>query len=75
MTLLGVFNEFFKMVENQFQLKNCLFHSDNGKEYFNEYLGNVLKKKEFYINLPATPLNKMALPKEKTYIYLKWLVP
>lgn len=41
----NVFQVFFKMVENQFQSKICLFCYDNGKEYFNEYLGNFFEEK------------------------------
>ena len=36
-----MFQVFFKMVKNQFQL----FRSDNGKEYFNEHLGNFFEEK------------------------------
>ena len=33
------------MVENQFQTKICILHTDNGTEYFNEHLGIFLKNK------------------------------
>ena len=36
----NMFQVFYKMVENQFQSKICLFQFDNGKEYFNEHLRN-----------------------------------
>ena len=40
-----LFKDFYTMVENQFQRKICIFHSDNGSEYVNELLGKFLKEK------------------------------
>ena len=37
--------DFYKMVENQFQTKISILHTDNGKEYFNKYLGHFLCEK------------------------------
>lgn len=40
-----MFQVFYKMVENQFQSKICLFCFDNETEYSNEYLGNFYEEK------------------------------
>ena len=66
----NVFQDIYKMIDNQFHSKISIFRADNGKEYFNEYLGNFLGKKVFFINLyVVTLLNKMVLPKQKIRIY------
>lgn len=36
------------MVDNQFHSKISIFRADNGKEYFNEYLGNFLREKGIF---------------------------
>ena len=36
------------MVQTQFQTKISILHTDNGTEYFNELLGNLLKEKGIY---------------------------
>ena len=41
----NVFQDFFKMVGNQFHSTISIFQSDNEKEYFNEYLENFLIEK------------------------------
>ena len=41
----NAFQDFFKMVDNQFQSTISIFQSDNGKEYFNEYLGIFFREK------------------------------
>ena len=40
-----LFQTFYNMIETQFQVKNGIFHTDNGIEYFNEFLGSFLKEK------------------------------
>ena len=69
----NLFTNFYNMIENQFQTKIGILHSDNGTEYFNEHLGEFLeKKKGFFINLHVEiPLNKMALQNEKINTYSK----
>ena len=41
----GLFKDFYNMVENQFQTKISLLHTDNGTEYFNNYLEVFCKEK------------------------------
>ena len=40
-----IFKDFYKLNENQFQTKISILHTDNGKEYLNQYLGYFLTKK------------------------------
>ena len=40
----SLFQDFYKMVENQFFKKINILHLDNGTEFFNECLGNFLKE-------------------------------
>ena len=40
-----LFQEFYTLVETQFHTKISILRSDNGTEYFNQYLGNFLKQK------------------------------
>lgn len=40
-----LFKDFYNMVENQFQTKISLLHTDNGIEYFNNCLGVFCKEK------------------------------
>ena len=40
-----LFQNFYKMVETQFQTKIRILHTDNGTEYINEVLGQFLKEK------------------------------
>ena len=40
-----IFKDFYKLIENQFQTKISILHTDNGKEYFNQYLGDFLIEK------------------------------
>lgn len=47
----NAFQDFYKMVDNQFHSKISIFRSDNGKEYFNEYLGNFLKEKRYFSSI------------------------
>lgn len=46
-----LFKDFYTMVENQFQTKICILHSNNGTEHFNEILRIFLKEKGIHINL------------------------
>lgn len=39
----NLFEDFYTMIENQFQTKIGILHSDNGTEYFNEHLEAFLK--------------------------------
>jgi len=41
----NLFKLFYNMVENQFQTKIGILHSDNGTEYFNQCLRNFLEEK------------------------------
>ena len=41
----GLFKDFYSMVENHFQTKISLLHTDNGTEYFNNYLEVFCKEK------------------------------
>ena len=43
-----VFQNFYYMIENQFNTKISILHSDNGTEYFNEILGGFLKEKGIF---------------------------
>ena len=45
----NVFEIFYVMVETQFNEKLKIFRSDNGREFFNEQLGN------FFRNWGSTP--------------------
>ena len=40
-----IFKNFYKLIENQFQTKISILRTDNGKEYFNQYLGEFLTEK------------------------------
>ena len=44
----NLFTNFYNMIENQFQTKIGILHSDNGTEYFNEQLGEFLEKKGIF---------------------------
>ena len=44
----NLFTNFYNMIENQFQTKIGILHSDNGTEYFNEHLGGFLKNKGIF---------------------------
>ena len=67
---------FYTIVENQIQTKIRILGSNNETEYFNQVLGNFLQKKgiQHQSTCSDTP-NKIALPREKTNIYLKLHVP
>ena len=52
-----LFQTFYNMIETQFQVKIVIFHTDNGIEYFNEFLGSFLKEKGIHhqstcVNIP-----------------------
>ena len=40
-----IFQQFYSMIENQFQTKIKILRTDNGTEYFNQYLEKKLNKK------------------------------
>ena len=40
-----LFQNFYNMIETQFQVKIGIFHIDNGTRYFNEFLGSFLEEK------------------------------
>ena len=40
-----LFKDFYSMVENQFQTKLDILHSNNGMEYFKECSRNFMKEK------------------------------
>ena len=41
-----LFQNFYKMVETQFQTKISILHSDNGTEYINKTLGSFLSEND-----------------------------
>ncbi|XP_059632903.1 eIF-2-alpha kinase GCN2 isoform X3 [Cornus florida] len=43
-----LFKDFYMMIENQFQTKIGILHTDNGTEYFNEVLGSFLTEKGIF---------------------------
>ena len=58
MFMLGLFDEgkirswktfqtFYNMIETQFQVKIGIFHTNNGTEYFNEFLGSFFERKRY----------------------------
>lgn len=67
-----IFKNFYTMVQTQFQGQIQVFRSDNGKEYFNKFLGHFFffppKRVLFIKVLVMIPHNKMELPNEKTSI-------
>ena len=40
-----IFKEFYRMIENQFQIKISILRSDNGTEYFNKVLETFSNEK------------------------------
>lgn len=40
-----LFKDFYMMIETRFQRKIGILHTNNGTEYFNNFLGNFLKEK------------------------------
>ena len=40
-----IFQQFYSMIENQFQTKIKILRTDNGTEYFNQYLEKILNEK------------------------------
>ena len=46
-----LFQNFYNMIETQFQVKIGIFHTDNKTEYFSEFLVVFWKKKVSTINL------------------------
>ena len=57
-----IFQNFYNMIENQFQTKVSILRFDNGTEYYNSILGRFFEKKGSYISLLALILlNKMKL--------------
>ena len=65
-----VFQEFYKMVSNQYQSKIRVLQSDNGGEYLNSTL-KFFSKNMTFVTKPHVPalLNRMESPKEKTDSY------
>lgn len=43
-----LFENFYTMIENQFQTKIGILHSGNGTKYFNEHLGEFLNDKDIF---------------------------
>ena len=43
-----LFENFYTMIENQFQTRIGILHSDTETEYFNEHLGEFLNDKDIF---------------------------
>ena len=67
-----LFQDFYSMVENQFQTKISILWSDNGIEFYNDCLGDFLLEKGILHQSTCrdTP-QQMELQNVKTDIYLK----
>jgi Integrase core domain len=64
------FKDFLNFVENQYNSKIKNFRSDNGTEYVNKKISELLSQKVFCIKPRVlTHPNKMTFQKEKTFIF------
>ena len=68
-----VVKTFLKRAQNEYEVKIKAIRSDNGTEFKNTQVENILKRKESSMNFQhPTPLNKMGWPKERTARSLRW---
>ena len=69
-----IFKIFNNMVQTQFQTKIQVFRTDNGKEYFNKFLGHYFVENGIFHQSSCTDTpNKMELLNAKISISLKLL--